>query len=79
MNTNISMVSPILHSLKVKKRLKIRYENHKPSFRPRSHLSASDLAKYYWKLFDKDPVPAIKFSIVKRVQGNTLLITATYV
>ena len=29
---------------------KERYENHKTSFRHRSHLIASDLSKYYWKL-----------------------------
>ena len=28
------------------------YENHKTSFRHRSHLTASDLSKYYWKLVD---------------------------
>ena len=49
------------------------YENHKMSFRHRSHLTASDLSKYYWKLVDKGTVPTIKFSIVKRVKGNTLI------
>ena len=40
---------------------KERYENHKTSFRYRSHLTASDLSKYYWKLVDNSAVPTIKF------------------
>ena len=52
---------------------KERYENHKTSFRHRSHLTASDLSKYYWKLVDKGAVPTIKFSIAKRVKGNTFI------
>ena len=48
-----------------------RYENHKTSFRHSSHLTASDLSKYYWKLVDKSAVPTIKLSIAKRVKGNT--------
>ena len=52
---------------------KERYENHKTSFRHRSHLTASDLSKYYWKLADKGAVPTIKFSITKRVKGNTFI------
>ena len=47
------------------------YENHKRYFRYRSHLTASDLSKYYWKLVDNDAVTTIKFSIAKRVKGNT--------
>ena len=43
------------------------------------YMTASDLSKYYWKLVDNGAVPTIKFSIVKRVKGNTLLITETYV
>ena len=50
---------------------KERYENHKTSFRHRSNLTASDLSKYYWKLVDKGAVPTIKFSIGKRVKGDT--------
>ena len=50
---------------------KDRYENHKTSFRHRSHLTASDLSKYYWKLVDNSVVLTIKFSIAKRVKGNT--------
>ena len=52
---------------------KEHYENHKTSFRHRSHLTASDLSKYYWKLVDKGAVPTIKFSIAKRVKGNTFI------
>ena len=52
---------------------KERYENHKTSFRHRSHLTASDLSKYYWKLVDNGAVPTIKFSIAKRVKGNTFI------
>ena len=58
---------------------KDRYENHKTSFRHRSHLTASDLSKHYWKLVDNGAVPTIKFSVVKHVSNVTpLLITATY-
>ena len=39
----------------------------------RSHLTPSDLSKYYWKLVDKGAVPTIKFSIAKRVKGNTFV------
>ena len=52
---------------------KERYENHKTSFRHRSHLTTSDLSKYYWKLVDKCAVPTIKFSIAKCVKGNTFI------
>ena len=52
---------------------KDRYENHKTSFRHRSHLTSSDLSKYYWKLVDNGAVPTIKFSIAKRVKGNTFI------
>ena len=43
------------------------------SFRHRSHLTASDLCKYYWKLVGNGTVPTIKFSIAKRVKGNTII------
>ena len=36
---------------------KEHYENHKTSFRHRSHQTATDLSKYYWKLVDKGAVP----------------------
>ena len=49
------------------------YENHKTSFRHRSHLTASDLSKYYRKLVDNGAVPTIKFSIAKHVKGNTFI------
>ena len=52
---------------------KDRSENHKTSFRHRSHLTASDLSKYYWKLIGNGSVPTIKFSIAKRVKGNTFI------
>ena len=52
---------------------KERYENHKTSFRHRSHLTASDLSKYSWKLVDNGAVPTIRFSIAKRVKGNTFI------
>ena len=52
---------------------KERYENHKTSFRHRSHLTASDLSKYYWKLVDNGAVPPIKFSMAKCVNGNTFI------
>ena len=51
--------------------LKDRYENHKTSFRHRSHLNASDLSKCYWELCGA--VPTIKFSIARRVKGNTFI------
>ena len=50
---------------------KKRYENHKTSLRHRSHLTASYLSKYYWKLVDKGAVPMVKFSIAKRINGKT--------
>ena len=40
---------------------KERYENHKTSFRHGSHLTSSDLSKYYWKLVHNGAVPTIKF------------------
>ena len=52
---------------------KDRYENHKTSFNHRSHLTASDLSQYYWKLVDNGAVPTIKFSIAKCVKGNTFI------
>ena len=52
---------------------KDRYEKQKTSDRHRSHLAASDLSKYYWKLVDNGAVPTIKFSIAKRVKGNTFI------
>ena len=52
---------------------KERYENHKTSFRHISHLAASDLSKYYWRLVDNGAVPTIKFTIAKRVTGNTFI------
>ena len=51
-----------------------RYENHKTSFRHRSHFTTSDLSKCYWKLIDNGVVPTVKFSIAKRVKGNTFII-----
>ena len=32
-------------------------KNHKTSFRHRSHLTTSDLSKYYWELVDNGAVP----------------------
>ena len=52
---------------------KERYENHKTSFRHGSHLTASDLSKYSWKLVDNGPVSTIRFSIAKRVKDNTFI------
>ena len=52
---------------------KERYENHKTSLRHRSHLTASDMSRYYWKLVDKGAVPTIKFSVAKRVKGNSFI------
>ena len=49
------------------------YENHKTSFRYRSHLTASDLSMYYWKLVDNGAAPTIMFSIAKYVKGNTFI------
>ena len=70
MNTNITMISQILHSKNV---MKIIKKSKSKSFRHRPHLTASDLSKYYWKLGDKGAVPTIKFSIAKRVKGNTFI------
>ena len=53
---------------------KERYQNHKTSFRHISHLTPSDLSMYYWKLVDNGALPTIKFSIAKRVKGNTFVI-----
>ena len=50
-----------------------RYENHKTSFKYRSHLTASYLSKYYWKLVDKGAAPTINFSIAKCVKSNTVI------
>ena len=52
---------------------KDRYENHKTSFRHRSHLTDSDLSKYYWKLVDNGALPTIKFSLAKRVKRNAFI------
>ena len=43
------------------------------SFRHRSHLSVSDLSKYYWKLVNNGAVPTINFSTAKRVKGKTFI------
>ena len=64
MNTNITMSDTPF---------KERYQNHKTSFRHISHLTVSDLSKYYWKLVDNGTVPTIKFSIAKRVKRNTFI------
>ena len=64
---NITMVSQMLPPFKE------LYVNHETLFRHRSHLTASDLSKYYQKLVDKGAVPAIKFSIAKCVKGNNFL------
>ena len=55
------------------------YENHKTSFRYRSHLTDSDLSTYYWKLVDNGTVPTIKFSVAKRVKENTFINNSTYI
>ena len=47
------------------------YENHKMSFRHRSHLTTSDL--YYWKFIDSSAVLTIKFSIANCAKGNTFI------
>ena len=49
------------------------YENHKTSFKHRSHLTTLDLSKYYWKLVDNSAVPTIKFSVTKCVKGNIFI------
>ena len=50
---------------------KERYENHETSFR---HFRSDCVrSKYYWKLVDNGAVPTIKFSIAKRVKGNTFI------
>ena len=38
-----------------------------------THLTPSDLSKYYWKLVDKSAVPTIKFLTAKHVKGNTFI------
>ena len=35
------------------------------------------MSKYYWKLVENDAVPTIKFSIAKRVKGNTFINNCT--
>ena len=52
---------------------KERYENYKTSFRHISHLTTSDLSRYYWKLVDNGAAPTIKFSIAKGIKGNTFI------
>ena len=52
---------------------KEHFENHKTSLWHRSHLTASDLSKYYWKLVDDGAMPTIKFSIAKCVKANTFI------
>ena len=49
------------------------YENHKTYVRHRSHLTTSDLSKYYCKLVDNGAVPTVKCSIAKRVKGYTFI------
>ena len=79
MNRSITMVSQILHDEQKyyygisDTPVKDRYENHNTSFRHRSHLTDSDLSKYYWELVDDGTVPTTKFSIAKRVKGNTFI------
>ena len=58
---------------------KDRYENHKTSLRHISHLTASDLSKYYWKVIDNGTVPTITFPIPKRVKGNTFINNSSFV
>ena len=50
-----------------------RYDDHKTSSRHKSHLTASDLSKYHWKLVGNGTLPTNKFSIAKRVKGNTFI------
>ena len=52
---------------------KERYENHKTSFRNRSHRVLSDLSTYYWKLVENGTMPTVKFSIAKRVKGKLFI------
>ena len=67
MNTNISMVSQILHLKKVMKTIK-RYSDI-------DHIWSLQicLQEIYRKLVDNGAVPTIKFSIAKLVQGNTFI------
>ena len=52
---------------------KDRYENHKMSFRHRSHQRTSDLSKHYCNSIDNSTVPTIKLSNAKLVKGNTFI------
>ena len=50
MNANVTIAYQRLHSRNVMK-------NHKTSFRHTSHLTTSDLSKYYWELVDNGAAP----------------------
>ena len=58
---------------------KERYENHKMSFQHRSHLTTSDLSKYYWKLVDNGTEPTIQFQFLSVSKVTPLLISTTYI
>ena len=68
-NTNITLVSQVLHSKNVMKIIK--------RFSDIDHPTPSVLSKYNWKLVDNGAVPTIKFSVAKHVKGNTSIDNCT--
>ena len=57
---------------------KDRHENHKTSFRHRSHLTTSGLSKYYWKLVDKALSLQLSFQLLNVSHVTPILMSATY-
>ena len=50
---------------------KERYGNHKRSFRHERYKNDTELSKYIWDLTSAHKVPTIKWSIVRKIHGNT--------
>ena len=50
---------------------KKRYGNHKRSFIHEQHKNDTELSKYIWDLTSAQKVPTIKWSIVRKIHGNT--------
>ena len=48
-----------------------RYYNHKRSFRNEWYKNDTELFKYIWDLTSAYKVPTIKWSIVRKIHGNT--------
>ena len=53
------------------KSFKERYGNHKKSFRHERYKNDTELSIYIWDLTSAHKVSTIKWSIVRKIQGNT--------